>query len=171
MDLFLVGQYMRTWDTTAYWEIMLRGGMPGYTLCLHELAELEWYFEHHPEACLDPFDAVPRRQSSGRVDFDQVEGYEKAHAWALLVEHRYIQLRAREEGENFSLRELVVANPHGWDSDAEDGWSNWDWDMLENAYRDSLTETDRGWDPMAFEQACTWYAGHGYRRPRWGTAR
>jgi hypothetical protein len=164
LGLFLVGQYLWTWGSSSYWDIILRGGIPGYSLCLHELAEIEWYFENYNRRRFDPYDTVAKKQPSGVWRLDQMEGYKEAHAWGLLVEHRYIQLRAREEGEAFTLRELVEANPHGW------GISDQDWEVLETAYGSHIAAVDKATSPANLERARAWYDRHGYHWPGQGAA-
>lgn len=166
LDLFLVGQYMETWETTPYWDIILRGGMPAYSLCLHELAEIEWYFRrYNTNGCLDPYDKQPKERRPGEFSFDQQEGYDDAHAWALLVEHRYIQRRAREEGEDFPLKGLVLRNPHGWDGKVHMD-NHPDWICLSDKYGSRLADVDKRITSDTLGSIRAWYKRHGYRRPQ-----
>lgn len=96
--LVMVGTYLVHHQTVPYWEIILQGGVRGYSLLLHEGVELQWYAEHR----LNPFDASV-----------QIQHYPVAHSLGLLVEHRLLQVVARAMGHDFSLRELLLGNPHG----------------------------------------------------------
>lgn len=97
-DLIVVGTYLIWWETDPYWEIILQGGVRGYSLYLHELMELDWYFKGDA----NPFNF-----------YEQTAGYSVAHAEGLLYEHRFLQVVARTMGYSFSLRELIIYNPHG----------------------------------------------------------
>lgn len=162
-DLVLVGQYLANWGFPLYWDLISRGGIAGYSLCLHELTEIVWYFEHFHQKPLDPYDKIPKQRPAGYSSLDQVEGYPKAHARALLVEHRYIQLRANEESQKFTLKELVLANPHGWDGFS--GETHLDWVLLEQAYGGSLAAADCELDDRQFKYAQMWYEYHGFCCP------
>lgn len=161
-DLVLVGKYLLNWynkdDVNTnecnpqYWNLVLQDGLPGYTLFIHEASELQWYFDNFDEKKLDPF-LKDLRPGSGTVD--QIMGYDPAHARALLKEHRYLQGVSRDEGFQFTLRELVVANPHGV--------GNEDWILLSEQLPDQLSETDRANDPRRLEKAEDWYEKYGYR--------
>ncbi len=97
-DLIVVGKYLVGYGTTVYWDIILRGGMRGYSLYLHELMELRWFNLRR----LNPFDQDVQR-----------EYYEPAHSWALLFEHRFLQVVAGMKGYTFTMRELILGNPLG----------------------------------------------------------
>jgi hypothetical protein len=97
-DLTVVGTYLTHHQTVFYWDVILAGGVRGYSLFLHEAVELQWYAERN----VNPFDAS-----------QQIGPYSEAHSLALLVEHRFLQGVARAMGHDFSLRELIVCNPHG----------------------------------------------------------
>jgi hypothetical protein len=97
-DDLVVGTYLLHHQTPSYWEIILQGGVRGYSLYLHEFVELTWYAERH----LNPFDATV-----------QILHYPTAHSLGLLVDHRFLQVVARAPGHDFSLRELIHGNPHG----------------------------------------------------------
>src|SRR4051794_8249834 len=66
--LWAVATYLLHWAAGPYWEVIRAGGLPGFSLFLHERTELAWYFENHRAAGLDPFVAA-----------DQIAGYEAAH--------------------------------------------------------------------------------------------
>ncbi|MFH1922088.1 MAG: hypothetical protein ABIP48_19655 [Planctomycetota bacterium] len=160
MGLLLVREYLDTWESSPYWEIILRGGMAGYSLGLHELVEIEWYFENYGKKKLDPYDGRPKKRASGMPSLDQQEGYEEAHPRALLVEHRYLQLRAHEEGENFTLRELVEENPHAGVT------AHQDWEMLEGVYGSDIPPKDKETNSANLSRVRAWYERHGFRRPQ-----
>jgi hypothetical protein len=103
-DAVTVATYLE-WSGTIYWDWVVEGGLRGYSLYLHELTELKWYVDHGH----NPFD--PR---------EQIRYYDFAHSLALLVEHRFLQLVARVLGLDFSLKELILHNPHG--DPAERDW-------------------------------------------------
>jgi len=111
-DLVLVGKYLVWWDTEHYWEIILREEMRGYSLYLHELFELDWYFRQDA----DPFNFQ-----------EQTAGFREAHAEALLHEHRFLQKVARTMGYSFSLKEIIIYNPHG--DPPKDDWEG-DWEVV-----------------------------------------
>lgn len=52
--LVIVGTYLVHHQTVPYWEIILEGGVRGYSLLLHECVELHWYAERG----LNPFNAA-----------------------------------------------------------------------------------------------------------------
>lgn len=124
-DLLMVGTYLIWWDTIPYWEIILRGGVRGYSMYLHELIELDWYFTQDA----DPFDFQ-----------EQTAGYREAHAEALLYEHRFLQTAARRMRHTFSLRELIIYNPHG--DPLRDNWEG-DWEVVVARKRRDLSRSDR----------------------------
>jgi hypothetical protein len=97
-DLVVVGTYLVHYQTVSYWEIILKGGVRGYSLYLHEYVELTWYAEQKH----NPFDAAV-----------QIRHHPEAHSLGLLSEHRFLQIVARTMGYDFSLRELILGNPHG----------------------------------------------------------
>ena len=123
-DLIVVGTYLLWWDTAPYWEIILQGGVPGYSLCLHELVELDWYFKQDA----DPFNFQ-----------EQTAGWREAHAEALLHEHRFLQVVARTMGYAFSLRELIDYNPHG--DHPKGNWEG-DWEVVFAQKRQDLSRAD-----------------------------
>jgi hypothetical protein len=141
-DLFLVGQYLVGYASDFYWDIILRGGVRGYSLFLHELMELKWYNERG----WNPFD----------MDV-QIANYPMAHSWALLFEHRFLQVVAGVTGHRFSLRELILGNPHGDppERDWNDVWTN---------QRGELGVSDADLDPNHAPQVNEFYGGLGFRK-------
>lgn len=68
-DLKIVGKYLINVRTGEYWLGILKGGVRGYSLYLHERVELDWY--NHQR--LNPFDAE-----------QQVSSYPKAFTYVTL---------------------------------------------------------------------------------------
>ena len=64
-DLVVVGTYLVHHQTVPYWDIILSGGVRGYSLYLHEFVELKWYEGRN----LNPFD-----------DMVQIRHYPEAHS-------------------------------------------------------------------------------------------
>jgi hypothetical protein len=143
-DLVLVGRYLVHHGGDPYWDVIMRGGVRGYSLYLHELTELRWYAEHSH----NPFDAAT-----------QIQHYPLAHSLALLEEHRYLQRVARERGQDFSLRELILANPHG-DPPAGD-WVG-DWDVVWQSRQQELDPKDAEMDSARVSQAEAFYRDLGF---------
>jgi len=160
MGLLLVKEYLNTWESTPYWESILRGGLAGYSLALHETVEIEWYFENYGNGKLDPYDDQPKKRASGVPNLDQQEGYGEAHPRALLVEHRYLQSWANEEGESFTLRELVEENPHAGETARED------WEMLDGVCGAEIEPHDKKTNSANLSRVRAWYERHGFRRPQ-----
>jgi hypothetical protein len=106
--LVLVGAYLIRSRGLVFWERILAGGLGGYLLFTHEWAEIQWFLEKHADLFLNAF-----------LDLDQAIGYEVAHPIAILLEHLYEQVRAREDGKDFTLRELVLTNPQTYDGDGD----------------------------------------------------
>jgi hypothetical protein len=148
-DLLLVATYLLWAGTVPYWDVIRAGGVRGYSLYVHELLELAWYGEH----ALNPFD-IPT----------QIARYEEAHASALIGEHRFLQalahyLRglARRPAPDFSLRELVLANPHGDPPEQ-------DWRDVWERRRDELRLGDDRLDPGKWAEAVEFLRGLGFSR-------
>jgi hypothetical protein len=154
-DLKVVGTYLRLWYyrnrlNRVYWNIILRGGMPGYSVFLHELWELRWYFEHG----LNPFLKDPRRDP---YQTDQSLGYPQAHPRGILMENRYLLTRAREEKKDISLKELILTNPH-----SPRGQRMKDWRMLRNIFCDQLLRPDYRNHRSGRRAAQEWYKKHNF---------
>lgn len=101
-DLRKIGAYMIFPEISSgvrnpWWPLILKGGVAGYSLYLHELTELKWYMDHG----YNPFDSREQRRF-----------YPRAHTMALLAEHRYIKSLATAEGYSFRLSELLRLNLH-----------------------------------------------------------
>lgn len=144
-DMMLVGTYLIRWRTEPYWEVILQGGVRGYSLYLHELTELAWYFAQDA----DPFHAQ-----------EQTAGYRAAHAEALVQEHRFLQVVARTMGYAFSLRELMTYNPHG--DPPQDDWEG-DWEVVLAQKQQDLSSADTILRPNAAEEAKKFYTRLGFR--------
>jgi len=144
-DMILVGTYLIWWDTMAYWEIILQGGVCGYSLYLHELMEVDWYFRRDA----DPLNAK-----------EQASGYRAAHAEGLLYEHRFLQVVARTMGYAFSLRELIIYNPHG--DPPKDDWEG-DWNVLLAQKHQDLSPTDHALRPEVEDDVRAFYTGLGFQ--------
>jgi hypothetical protein len=147
-DLEVVGKYLAWAGTLPYWDIILAGGIRGYSLYLHELFELSWYAGRG----LNPFDVLT-----------QVDHYPEAHSSGLLGEHRFLQALAcylsgviRRPGPDFSLRELILSNPHGDPPER-------DWDDVW-ARREELRPEDDRLDPARLAEAAAFYHGLGFRK-------
>ncbi len=122
--LIIVGSYLVHYYATHYWKLILDGGVRGYSLYLHEFIELQWYAAHK----LNPFKADV-----------QIRHYSQAHSQALLVEHRFLQIVAQTMGFDFSLRELILNNPHGDPPQR-------DWDDTRKYCERELSHTDASLD-------------------------
>jgi len=141
-DLVIVGTYLVYHYTDSYWEIILDDGVRGYSLYLHELIELKWYAERN----LNPFDATV-----------QIKHYPEAHSLGLLVEHRFLQVVAQATGYDFSLRELILGNPHGDPPQR-------DWDDVQKHYQRELSQADAAFDPNHEPQVQEFYHCLGFRK-------
>jgi hypothetical protein len=118
-DARTVGTYL-VWSGTAYWTWVAEGGVRGYSLYLHELTELKWYLDHG----FNPFDVREHNRN-----------YWRAHSLALVLEHRFLQVVARTMGHDFSLKELILNNPHGTPPGR-------DWHAVQNYCADLLAPSD-----------------------------
>ena len=132
--LVIVGTYLKHHQTVLYWEIILQGGVRGYSLLLHTHVELQWYVEHN----LNPFNATV-----------QIQHYGLAHSPGLLVEHRFLQVVARVMGHNFSLRELILGNPHA-DPPQRDWYDVWTHCQQELSLADVVLDPRREPQVQAF---------------------
>jgi hypothetical protein len=141
-DLIVVGQYLVGHRSDVYWHIILQGGIRGYSLYLHDLMELKWYNKRG----FNPFDSDV-----------QIAHYPVAHSWALLFEHRFLQVVAGMMGYDFSLYELILGNPHG-DPPARD-WN----DVWLNQGRE-LSAADSDHDPGHMPQVQEFYDRLGFRK-------
>lgn len=141
-DFTLVGKYLVFWETTHYWNIILDNSVPGYSLFIHEVTELEWYFSRG----LNPFSYK-----------DQLKGYEKAHSLALIEEHRYLQKVVSDEEHCFSLRELIVSNPN---TDAPED----DWELVEKQRKRKLSRADCVLNEKKLPLVKKWYHDIGFLR-------
>jgi hypothetical protein len=124
-DARAVGTYLVWAGTTHYWTWVVEGGVRGYSLYLHELIELKWLLDHN----IPPFVVRERNRN-----------YWRAHSQALVVEHRFLQVVARRLGHDFSLRELILNNPHGTPPGR-------DWAAVEKHRGDLLAPSDLKADP------------------------
>ncbi|MBI1930246.1 hypothetical protein HYR99_39090 [Candidatus Poribacteria bacterium] len=89
-------KYLMHLGADATWQQITRGDVIGYTLMVHEHAEME-YFRRKG---LDPFNYQ-----------DFVAYYEEAHAEALVEEHQIHQRLAHEAlGYDFNIATLVARN-------------------------------------------------------------
>jgi len=143
-NLILIGRYLVYHQTVPYWEIILKGGVPGYSLYLHELAELTWYAK---EKC-NPFDSE-----------QQIRHYPVAHSWGLLVEHRFLQVVAWALCYDFSLRELILGNPHGDPPER-------DWDDVRRHWRKELSRADTILNPSHEPRVREFYRRLGFQEVR-----
>ncbi len=128
-DLVVVGTYLVHHKTVPYWDVILRGGVGGYSLFLHEAVEL---------------DGFARRSVNPFIAAEQIANFRPPHAEALLAEHRLLQVIARTMGCDFTLRELIEYNPYG-DPPAAD-WEG-DWEVLAKHLPHLLTPNDQTLDP------------------------
>jgi hypothetical protein len=119
-SLVLVGTYLTHHFALPYWDVILEGGARGYSLFLHELVEVKWYRDQG----YDELNAAV-----------QISHYSEAHSFGLLAEHRFLQLVGRTMGHSFTLRQLMVGNPHGDPPQR-------DWDDVWTHRRAELTEAD-----------------------------
>ncbi|MCI0563869.1 MAG: hypothetical protein MN733_35800, partial [Nitrososphaera sp.] len=65
-----VREYLCEWDTVGYWQVIIQGGVRGYSLFHHEWVELKNYWSNG----LDPLDQD-----------QQVSGYYQMHSQGLLA--------------------------------------------------------------------------------------
>lgn len=141
--LVIVGTYLVHHQTAAGWEVILQGGVRGYSLLLHEGSALQWYAEHR----LNPFDATV-----------QIQHYAAAHCLGLLVEHRFLQVVARAMGHDFSLRELILGNPHG-DPPQRDWHDVWTHRQQELTPTDAILDSHREPQVQAFYRCLQFQKG------------
>jgi hypothetical protein len=120
-----VAAYLLHWDGQYWWDIICTGGVAGYSIYVHECTERRWYEEHG----FDPLNAEHQR-----------EQYDDAHGESLIYEHRLLQSIASGKGFTFSLKELMLHNPHGTPPE-------YDWRIIERKHLHRLTEEDKAYDP------------------------
>ena len=156
--LTLVHLYLKRWQAEyPYWTIICAGGVRGYSLYLHELAEVNAFLS----SGLCPFDA-----------HDQRTGYAAAHSAALALEHRFLQLVAKSLGYDFSLVELVTQNPHG--DPPDDEWAG-DWILVQDHQSECLATLDHrhsdlgNASPHRRDQLAEFYDRIGFEDP-WGSS-
>lgn len=140
--LVVVGTYLMHHQRDLDWDVILQGGVRGYSLYLHEFVELMWYAERH----FDPFDADM-----------QSKHYPIAHSLGLLSEHRFLQVVAQAMGYNFSLRELILGNPR---SDLPQR----DWSDVWTHHQQELSIVDAAFNPNQASEMQGLYRHLGFQR-------
>lgn len=139
-ELQIVRQFLGH-DASEYFQrIILQGGVRGYSVFVYLSAELASY----------------RQQGMNPYNLTQyVVLYPTARAAGLLQEHRFLQAIARAMGYSFSLRELVVYNPHG--AEPSD-----DWNMLVKELPDQLSMDDQILNPSHRSDIRKFYRRFGF---------
>lgn len=122
-NLIDVAEYLFYWRS-GYWDPIVKGDLLAFGIFLHELTERRWYESHN----LDPFNYE-----------HQTSYYAQSHSKALIEEHRFLAAVARIEGLEFSLRQLIEANP--WGDCGSDRWEG-DWAIVEKIRGHELDPRD-----------------------------
>jgi len=142
-DLTLVGKSLLHYGNDFYWSWIVEGGIRGYSLYIHELTELKWFFKQ----ALNPFEPE-----------DQIQGFAEAHSSALIAEHRFLQTVVIRDGHDFSLCELIIENPHA----GGPGEGEKDWAYVQKYQGGSLTLFDRRLHINSLPQVRDWYHAYGF---------
>lgn len=142
-DFELVWKYCDMYDDPALLYLE-QDKIPGYSVYIHELIELEWYFEKD----LHPYN---------RPLLNEEESYGQAHSHALIAEHRYLQEMAKAEGEHFSLHELIQYNPVAGDPKR-------DWIYIREYRASELFEFDQSFRCDYEQRVTNWYQRKGFSR-------
>jgi hypothetical protein len=142
-------------DNTYYWDAIVRGGLAGYTVYIHELVREGWCFENIPP--YDPGSLVV----AGIIQ--RIE-----HPYSLIAEYRFTQMvitsrlwqtTMEHEDQHFTLRELVLAN--SLSANPEGDWT--DIEEFDRVYgRSFLRPDDRVVRPGKVEAAKSWYLRNGF---------
>jgi hypothetical protein len=146
-DLKLVGKYLVHHKTEPYFRVILKGGVRGYSLYLHERVEFDWYARQG----INPFDAEKQEQY-----------FRVAHSAALLYEHRFLQVVAKMMGYSFTLAELITYNPHGDPPVPAEGWDG-DWQLVLENQLEHLTDKEQQLRPGREEEVKDFYRRLGFR--------
>jgi hypothetical protein len=145
-NLERVRAYLSHWEAECYWSVVLQNGARGYSMFLHERAEIDTY----------------KRLGADHLDHgQQAAHYGPSHAWGLLEEHRFLETVARVMNCPLSLRELIMHNPHG--DPPDDEWEG-DWELLARELPDQLSGADWALEPGRADEARDFYRRLGFKR-------
>lgn len=144
------------------WDVIVKGGLPGYEIYIHQLVRVGWCFEQVPP--INPCSLI-----------DAIRHYSAEHPLSLIAEHKFLQLVAmgrlwqtlatRSNHSRFTVRELVLANPLS--KDTENDWNTiLTFDKKGRCFLRKEDLEDRGADKIA--DAREWYIENGFpKEPEW----
>jgi hypothetical protein len=144
-DFELIWKYCDQHGDVGAIQLLYEEDIQGYTIFLHELTELRYYFQEG----LDPYNRPLEPPSLER------KAYITGNSRALIAEHRYLQDAARVDGWHFSLKALILYNPGSVDPKQ-------DWQCVEDGGH-QLSEFDQSL-PSEPDEVLGWYRSKGFMR-------